>query len=221
MNYLELAAQLRNSRQAEQQQRAQQFQQGGAASGGGGQVGSSMFQTGGYQQQPQNNPQANPLQQGVDAYKQYNNLNKAFGSGAGAFSGATPATMGAMSAGGGSSLGSMGLMSSAPAVSFPGAATAAPSAAGGSTGAFAGAGPVGWLALGAKALNDTGVSSYGNTAKGQWAGNITDKVFGDRDKSGMTGNMLGAIGNFFGGDFGGAFDRGKSAVKDLFKLDFF
>lgn len=82
----------------------------------------------------------------LDALKMYNNasgnsMGKGLGNmlglgGGGATGSAIGAAMPAMSAGGGSSLGAMGLMSSAPAVSFPGAAAA------GGTGAAAGGGGI-------------------------------------------------------------------------------
>lgn len=208
-NYLDLAAQLRQQRSQEQAQRQasmpQQAPVGGGIAGGG-----SMFA----QQQPQQPQNDTSLGSSVlDGLRAYNEsskggLNRMLGGGAGggAFTGASPAAMSAMEAGGGSSLGSMALGGSAPAAGLP---------------AAAGANPVGMLAMGAKALNDTGVSSYGNTLKGQWAGNITDQFLGDRDKTGAVGNMAGAIGNFFGGDFGGGFDRAKSSLKDIFKLKLF
>lgn len=206
-----LAAELRNKRTQEQAERQNSMAQGGAATSDGGMVGGPMFQGAPAAQYQQPNVGGSIL----DGLRAYNQAGKAHAA-QGAFQGASPAAMGAMSSGGGSNLGSMGLMSSAPAVSFPGAPSAGAGAAGG-----AGLGAAGFLGLGAKALNDTGISSYGNTMKGQWAGNITDALMGDRDKTGAVGNMTGAIGNFFGGDFGGSFDRGKSALKDIFKLKFF
>lgn len=157
MNYVELAAQLRQTRAAEEQARASKAAQGGAALTNGGQVGGSMFQTGGMPNQGNDSPMGgqNPLQQGLDAFNKY----KTMGSGAGgAFTGATPATMSAMGTGGGSSLGSMGLMSSAPAVSFPGATTAAPAASGAGAGALGAGGMLAGLAglswLGDKEMNE-------------------------------------------------------------------
>lgn len=144
-DYLALAAQMRATRQAEQQARQAQGQMGGAATSNGGQVGQGMFQTGGYQpQQQQQNQQQNPLQTGMDAYNKYKDVSKLMGgSNTGAFAGATPATMSAMGAGGGSSLGSMGLMSSAAPVSFPGAAAAGGGATGAGTGGAAAGGAMG------------------------------------------------------------------------------
>jgi hypothetical protein len=205
-NYLDIAAQLRQKRsedQAARQQMMSQAPQGGGVVGQGG-----MFSQQPVQQTEQQNSLGSSL---LDGLKAYNNVKGARSGAGGAFTGASPAAMGAMGAGGGSSLGSMGLMGGSSAA-FPGAAT------GGTGGAMAGAGPAGWLGLGAKALNDSGISSYGNTMKGQWAGNLTDKVIGDRDNTGAARDMVGSIGNFFGGDFGGGFDRAKSGIKDLFRL---
>lgn len=166
MDYMAMAQQLRATRQAEQQKNDQQVQSGGAAMTNGGIVGqgNTMFQSGGYAPQTQNQqPQQNPLQTGLDAYNKYKMASTAAPT---VFTGATPATMSAMEAGGGSSLGSMGLMSSAPAVSYPGATAAAggssaagggTAAAGGSTGALGAGGMLAGLAalgyLGDKEMN--------------------------------------------------------------------
>lgn len=166
MDYMALAAQLRATRQAEDQARQQQAQAGGAATSSGGMVGPSFGSTGGFQ--PQNQPQqtttGNPLQTGIDAYSKYRDMSKLLrggGAAAGGFTGASPATMAAMGSGGGSSLGSIGLMSSAPAVSYPGAATAGGSslgAGGAGAGAMGSAGPLAGLAalsfLGDKEMNE-------------------------------------------------------------------
>lgn len=208
MDFMQLAQQLRQQRQAEATNRQQQGSQGGMASGGTAPVGGSMFgQQGpaGAMPQASNNSMADALMKGVQSYQSAKGP-------AGPFAGADAGAMSAMGSGGGSNLGTIGLQQGS--VNFPGAAPT-----GG--GVAAGAGPAGWLALGAKALNDSGVSSYGNTLKGQWMGNITDQVMGDRDQTGAVGNSLGAIGNFMGGDFGGGFDRAKSSLKDLFKLKLF
>ncbi len=92
MDYLGMAQQLRATRQAEQQRNDQQVQSGGAAASGGGIVGqgNTMFQSGGYAPQTQQQqPQQNPLQTGLDAYDKYNKANNLFSGGAGSSLGAT------------------------------------------------------------------------------------------------------------------------------------
>ncbi len=189
-DYLALAAQLRATRQAEQQARSQQTQSGGAATSQGGTVGQGMFQTGGYapqQNSGQNSQQQNPLQTGLDAYNKYKDASKLMGGSApAAFTGATPAAMSAMSAGGGSSLGSMGLMSSAPAVSFPGAAAAGGSAAGAGGGGAAASGASGAM------------SSAGPFAALAAAGYLADKEMNESEGSFINADKLndaGSIGN--------------------------
>lgn len=161
-DYLALAAQLRATRQAENAARMSQSQQGGAATSSGGMVGQGS-RTGGFQPMQTSQPQQqqqNPLQTGLDAYNKYKSAGNLMGGGS-PFAGATPATMGAMSSGGGSSLGSMGLMSSAAPVSFPGAAASGGSAgaggaaAGGLGGALGGLGGLAALGyLGDKEMNE-------------------------------------------------------------------
>lgn len=193
MNYLDLVNQLRQTRAAEEQARTARSSQGGVATNSGGQIGTGMFQTGGYAPQQQNQQQGqqqNPLQTGMDAYNKYKDVNKLLstGSTAGGFTGATPATMSAMSAGGGSSLGSMGLMSSAPAASFPGAASAGGGAASGGAGAAGGSGAAagGGLAalaalsyLGDKEMNES-KGSFINADKLNNAGTIGKSGIGFR-----------------------------------------
>lgn len=183
-----MAAQLRATRQAEQQQQAQQAAQGGAATSSGGMVGSGFSPTGGFQapqNQQQNPQQQNPLQTGLDAYNKYKMLAGSEAT-AGPFAGATPATMSAMGAGGGSSLGTMGLGSSAPAVSFPGAAstggasTGAGGAMGGAMGAAGGLAGLGALAyLGDKEMNEN-KGSFINADKLNNAGTIGNSGVGFR-----------------------------------------
>lgn len=210
-----LAAQLRATRQAEQDKRTQMSQQGGAATTPGGTVGSGMFQTGGYAPQQNNGQQSqqNPLQTGLDAYNKYRDVSKLTSGGAsGAFAGATPATMSAMSAGGGSSLGSMGLMSSAPAVSFPGAASAS---AGAGSGATAGGAAAGGGAMAAGGLGALGALAY-----------LGDKEMNESKNSPINAEKLNKMGSvngigFRGGDLVNGFNPGtwlsdpKKAAKGL------
>lgn len=206
-DYLALAAQLKATRQAEQQSRAAQASQGGAATSSGGVIGSGgsngvFGPTGGFaqpQNQQQNQQQQNPLQTGLDAYNKYKDASKLFGSGAQAFSGATPATMSAMGTGGGSSLGSMGLMSSAPAVSYPGAAAVGSGATGAGAGGAGATGGAGGLGAG------------GAGAGGMMAALAALGYLGDKEMNESKGSMINAdkINNMFTiGDSGIGFRGG-------------
>lgn len=141
-----MAQQLRAQRQQEQMQRQQSAQQSMARSDGGviGQSSPASLSTQAPQQQQ--DPMSSSLQTGINAYDKARTMGKMLGGSSGSFAGASPATMSAMGSGGGSSLGSMGLMSSAPAVSYPGAASVGGSTVGAGAGAGGAMGAAGGVA---------------------------------------------------------------------------
>lgn len=153
MDMNELIAQLR---QGNQMNKPIQNSQGIPT--GGGVIGApSQFGGGGLMDvsQSSNQQQMNPTSSILDAAKLYNNasggkLTSMFGLGTGGATGAAgSAAMPAMAAGGGSSLGSMGLISSAAPVSFPGATAAG---GGGATAGGAGLAGAGGMLAGLGAL---------------------------------------------------------------------
>lgn len=194
MDFMQLAQQLRG--------------QGGVAQGGTPAVGGTMFPG----QQGPSIPQASApgmaeaLMGGVKAYNKARDNRPPQ-----TFTGADAGAMGSMGMGGGSALGTIGMMS--PGVSFPGAASG--------LGGVASSSPYGALFAGAKALNDSGISSYGDTIRGKWSGNLIDRFMGGPEEGGAIGQSTGAIGKFMGGDFEGGVKSGVNSLKDLFKLKLF
>lgn len=252
-DYLELAAQLRKQRADEEAQR-RNMSMGGAATSSGGTVGGPMFQGQNYgvaQQQAPENSLASSLMNGAKTYNNASNggLNRMFGLGGtgGATGSAISSAMPAMSAGGGSSLGSMGLMSSAAPVSFPGAATGGAAAGGGGAAAAGGAGSglMGaamsnpWTAIaaaiigGANYMDNKGISSWEDSLKGQAGGKMLDYYGGRKDgkthgfigklfdKDNVTGSMSKTATDFNELDFSNALKNGGKTLKNIFKLKFF
>lgn len=77
------------------------------------------------------------------------------------------------------------------------------------------AGGAGLVGLGAKALNDTGISSYEDSMKGKAWSNMVDAIGAG---NGSLGQGMKAAGDFASGNFGGAAKNGVDAVKSFFTL---
>lgn len=212
-DYMALAAQLRANRAAETEARGRGLS-GTAANSMSGNVGQPMSPQGNIQPNGQDIGATSPLSAGVDMLSKYNQvsnggLNKllaSLGGSGGAFTGASPEAMAAMSQGGGSSLGSMGLMGQ-------GASGA------GAGGAMSAAGPVGAFLAGSKALNDSGISSYGSTFAGKAPGKLIDNTFGKKFGNSALGALGKSVGSLSMGDIPGFAKDGLKAAKSFFTLD--
>lgn len=210
MDALQLAAQLRAMRQQERADARAAGSQGGAATSDGGMIGGQgMFQTGTYQ--PLNQNQGQSMSSGFDMGKNLGSAGKSLagmlrGGAGGPTQAAVDAAGPAMQAGGGSSLGAMALGNTAPATGAGGAAMGA-------------LGPIAGFLGGAKALNDSGISSYGDTFRGRAPGKLIDSAFGEDFGDSAVGATAKSVGSLAMGDIPGFVKSGAQGLKSLFKLD--
>lgn len=94
-------------------------------------------------------------------------------------------------------------------------------AAGGTGAGAAGAmGPAGAFALGAQALNDAGISSYGDTLAGRAPSKMIDYATGGNSDNAL-GNFGKSMGGLAMGNIGDFAKNGLKSAKDFFSLNWF
>jgi hypothetical protein len=207
-DYLQLAAQMRAQREQEQRERSTQASQGGAATTNGGMIGQpshsgSTFTTA--SQGPQN-PQSNPLQQGLDAYSKYKDASQLFAPSAGSSLGATGTAYA------GSGLGGTGYGLGSSLVAGGGSGAGASAGLGSMLGTYGG---------GSAAGGAGGFGALGSTTSGGVGGLLGGAgAQGGSSLGGMLGGGGGAAGGSAGGGLGGGAAAGGGMLAGLAALSY-